>query len=213
MDASSLVFLVGILACTAIYRQRGRLDDRLFFVMTLTVIVLAASDAAAYLLEGRGLPGARQVMIAGNILFYMAFEIFAYLFVLYLDFRIHRSTERVRARELPYFIPCLLILAVLMINLKTGWIFSVDEAQIYHSGPYNDVIFVPAAIYFLISIGKIRQMDRRLVFLCLLAVAVRVAMGVWFRQISSTAFTYTLFLACAHIHVMNQPLMEDKTWA
>jgi len=213
MDASSLVFLVGILACTSIYRQRGRLDDNLYFAMTLTVIALAASDAAAYLLEGRGLPGAREVMIAGNIVFYTAFEVFAYLFVLYLDFRIHRSEERVRARKLPYLIPCLLLLAVLLINLKTGWIFSVDEGQIYHSGPYNNVVFVPAAIYFLIAIGKIRQMDRRLIVLCLLAVAVRIAMGVWFRQISSTAFTYTLFLACAHIHVMNQPLTEDKTWA
>ena len=38
----------------------------------------------------------------------------------------------------------------------------------------------------------------------------RIGFGIWFREISSTAVTYTLFLICTHIRVMNSPINEEK---
>ena len=43
-----------------------------------------------------------------------------------------------------------------------------------------------------------------------LLIASRIGWGFMFRDISSTALTYTLFLVCIHLHVMNAPLVEDK---
>ncbi|HAB93485.1 MAG TPA: hypothetical protein DCF49_01760, partial [Lachnospiraceae bacterium] len=66
MDAAALFFMSGILIYTALYRKRGRLDDKLFFGMVLTNMALAASDATAYLLEGRAFTEAGKMIVACN---------------------------------------------------------------------------------------------------------------------------------------------------
>ena len=209
MDATSLFFMGGILVYTSLYRQRGRMDDKLYFAMLITNIILAAADGVTYMLEGNMVIAGRTLMAAGNTAFFASFEIFAYLYLLYIDFRVYRNDERLRKIKIAYGIPCFLILSLLLVNLKTGWIFSVGENNNYLAGPYNDLVFLPVAFYFVVSLILIRLINVRLVFLGLLLIVTRVAWGVWFRDISSTAFTYTLFLACTHIHVMNQPLYEE----
>ncbi len=210
MDATSLFFMGGILVYTSLYRQRGRTDDKLYFAMLLTNMVLAAADMITYMLEGNLVIAGRTLMAAGNTAFFASFEVFAFLYLLYIDFRVYKSEERLRRIKLTEGIPFYLIIAVLLANLKTGWIFTVSENNNYQAGPWNNLVFIPVALYFLLSLIRIRKINIRLVYLGILLIATRVAWGVWFRDISSTAFTYTLFLACTHIHVMNQPLYEGQ---
>lgn len=210
MDCTALFFLAGILIHTSLYRKRGRIDDRLFFVMVVVNMVLAAADGISYLLEGSAMPAARELLIAGNIIFFTAFEVFPYLFNLYLDYRIYQSREHLRKRKLLYLIPCLLFLVLIPVNFRTGIIFSFDEANMYQSGPYNGLVFIPAGISILISLFQVRRINKRLIYLCFMLIIARVFFGVWFRGISSTAFTYTLFLVSTHIHTMNRSLYEAK---
>ena len=95
-------------------------------------------------------------------------------------------------------------------NLVTGWIYEVDVNGVYQIGPLNGLVFIPAVFYLIISLFQVRRISVHLVFLGIMLVAVRLIWGIWFRDISSTALTYTLFLVCTHVHVMNQPLLEEK---
>ena len=106
-------------------------------------------------------------------------------------------------------IPAFIMIILLVINLKTGILFSVTEENSYQSGPYNYLVFIPVGLYILGSLFMIRFINIRLIALCALLVASRVAWGIWFRDISSTALTYTLFLVCTHIHIMNRSLSEE----
>ena len=208
MDVASLFFMCGILVYTTLYRKRGRLDDRLFYVMVLVNIALAVADGVSYFLEGSSIVAARWLMIACNIVFYEAFAVFPYLFLLYLDYRAYQDKKHTRTVKLLTVAPCLLLFILLMINFKTGWIFWFSEDNMYHSGPLNNLVFIPVIFYVLICLYKVSRTSFRLVFLGLLLIAVRIVWGIWFRGISSTAFTYTLFLVCTHIYVMNRPINE-----
>ena len=209
MDAAALFFMSGILIYTALYRKRGRLDDKLFFGMVLTNMALAASDATAYLLEGRAFTEAGKMIVACNVVFYAAFEIFPYLFLLFLDFRVRKEPEHVRKSSVLYCIPALVIVVLLLLNLRTGWLYSVSKNNIYHTGPYNDVVFLPVAVYSVLILAKLYRIDRRLTLLGIILILARVGFGVWFRSISSTAMTYTLFLVATHIVVMNRTIKEE----
>ena len=209
MDAAALFFLSGILIYTALYRKRGRLDDKLFFGMVLTNMALAASDATAYLLEGRPFTEAGKMIVACNVVFYAAFEIFPYLFLLFLDFRVRKEPEHVRKSSVLYCIPALVIVVLLLLNLRTGWLYSVSKNNIYHTGPYNDVVFLPVAVYSILILAKLYRIDRRLTLLGIILILARVGFGFWFRSISSTAMTYTLFLVATHIGVMNRTIKEE----
>ena len=208
MNASSLFLMCGILTYTELYRKRGRMDDRLFFAMILCNIVLAFADGVSYLLEGSSYPVVNGLMITGNIVFYTMCAVFPYLFLLYLDYRAYDDKGRIKKMQLPAAVPWLLLFALLLINLKTGWLFSFSDDNMYHSGSLNNLVFVPVVIYFLISLSRICKINVRLAFLGILLIVTRIALGIWFRGISSTAFTYTLFLICTHITVMNKPLNE-----
>ncbi len=209
MDAAALFFMSGILIYTALYRKRGRLDDKLFFGMVLTNMALAASDATAYLLEGRAFTEAGKMIVACNVVFYAAFEIFPYLFLLFLDFRVRKEPEHVRKSSVLYCIPALVIVVLLLLNLRTGWLYSVSKNNIYHTGPYNDVVFLPVAVYSVLILAKLYRIDRRLTLLGIILILARVGFGFWFRSISSTAMTYTLFLVATHIVVMNRTIKEE----
>ena len=209
MDITALFILTGLLIYTAIYRQRGRLDDRLFFSMVIVNIVLAAADCMTYMLEGKTMLFGRELMIAGNMIFSAAFEIFSYLFILYLDYRAFQSERRIRLWKLIYSIPALILIILLFVNLDTGILFSVTDGNSYQSGPYYYIVFIPVGIYILGCALLCIRINIRLIFLCVLLVAARLACGIWFRDVSSTAVTYTLFLVCTHIYMMNRSLSEE----
>ncbi len=210
IDTASVLFLVGMLVYTSLYRRRGRLDDGLFFVMILTDLILSAADAVTYVLDGSSAAFAREGMITGNLIFFTAFELFPYLYYLYVEYRQGTPREKLRKIKLWYAAPLAAMLAMLLASPKTGWIFSIDESNTYYSGPLNLLIYVPFGLCFLASLCcLIRGKRWHLVLLGMLLVVIRVAMGIWAREISSTSFTFALFLACAHIHAMNQPLMEE----
>ncbi len=209
LDVTSLFFMGGLLIYTALYRKRGRLDDKLFLAMIVSNMFVAVTDMVNYLADGSGYGNAEPVLIVGNLLFYAAFEIFPYLYILFLDYRLYQDIARIRKIKLWYAIPCTLILILLSTSLLNGWIFSVNSDGLYQFGPWNNLVFVPVAFYFLCASIRLGKINTRLVFLGILLIITRILLGAWFRDISSTAMIYTLFLVCTHIHVMNSPLNEE----
>lgn len=210
LDVSSLFFLGGILIYTALYRKRGRLDDRLFLAMILVNMAYAAVELLSYTQEGLQIPFMRGLMIVENTVVYAALVLFPYLYMLYTDFRANKDQRRLRRIKLLYGIPCLIYFAILGINLKTGWIFSISKSCEFIDGPIDQIVFIPIIFYFTVSLFRVYRINKRLVFLGLMILAARMILDVCFRPIQSTSFIYTLFLAFAHIHVMNQPLAEEK---
>ncbi|MBR6705853.1 MAG: histidine kinase [Clostridia bacterium] len=210
MDAASLFLLTGLLFYTVLYRKRGHADDKMFFALIIINMVLAASDMLTYIVDGLGYAGSRRIMNVGNLIFFTAFEAFPCLFFFYLHYRANRDMVRLK-KIIPWaLIPYAFAMLLLQVNLMTGWIYNVDINGVYQSGPWNGLVFIPAVFYLMISLFQVRRISVLLVFLGIMLAAVRLIWGIWFRDISSTALTYTLFLVCTHVHVMNQPLLEEK---
>ena len=210
MDASSLFFLAGILIYTSMYRKRGRLDDRIFTAMIFVNMVYVIAELMSYTLEGLSIPFMRDLMVVENTVVYAAMVLFPYLFMLYTDFRAFYDPQRLRRVALWYGIPCLVYFAVLGLNLITGWIFTIDESCMFIDGPIDQIVFIPIFFYVALSLFRVYRIDIRLVYLGILLSVVRILWDLWFRPIQSTTFIYTLYLAVAHIHAMNQPLAEDN---
>ena len=172
--------------------------------------VTMAADALTYLWEGSANPSVRVLIMIGNIVFYAAFELFPYFYLLYLDFRVYGSKDRLRKLKVLYGIPCFVILAMLLLNLWTRWFFVIGEDNLYYYGPVHNLVFVPVVLYFLVCLERVRKLSLRLVCLGTLVIVSRILWGIWFRGISSTAFTYTLYLVCTHIYVMDQSIYEEN---
>ncbi|MBQ6373864.1 MAG: histidine kinase [Clostridia bacterium] len=211
MDVMTLFLLGGILIYTSPYRKRGRLDDRLFFGMALVNIALAVSELSSYLLETGSASAARILMYAENTVFFAMVVFFPYLFLLYLDHRLHHDRARLRRLKLLYGIPCALFFILLIVNLKSGWIFSITQKNAYRSGPVDQLVFVPILFYFLVALTRAYRINPRLALLGVLLILSRIVWDIWYIDISSTAFMYTIFLVSAHVHVMNRSMLNEET--
>ena len=209
MDLAALFFMIGLMIYTSLYRKRGRLDDRLFFGMIVTNAVLAASELISFLVEDTPLIYMRELMYAENTVFYAALELFPYLFLLYIDYRAYRDKKRINKLKLLYAIPCLLFFILLAVNLKTGWIFSITKTNTYHSGPIDQVVFIPLLLYFVLIMIRAFKINPLLVLLGVLLIGTRIIWDIWYIGISSIAFIYALALVCAHIHALNRQMLRE----
>ena len=102
----------------------------------------------------------------------------------------------------------------MILNLKTGWIFSVGEGNIYQPGFLAKQFWlpiIPVLFYLLFSLIKISRADKHLAGLGLLLIASRLVWEIWYPGISSTSFVFTLFIVCTHIYVMNHPIPEEAS--
>ena len=212
MNAVSLLLLGGIMIYTSLYRKRGRLKDKLFFDLILANAAMDVVELLSYLVEYTAFPFARALMIAGSTVFSMILVFFPYLLLVYIDYSGDSDESRVRKAKLLYAIPCLLSLVLLIINLKTGWIFSIDEGNVFKSGPhhgYRLFTAVPVLFYYLPSLVKIVKTDKHLAVLGAVLLITRTIWALWYPDISSTSFMYTLVLVCAHLYELNLPLYEE----
>ena len=212
MNAVSLLLLGGIMIYTSLYRKRGRLKDRLFFDLILANAAMAVVELLSYLPEYTAFPFARALMIAGNTIYCMILVFFPYLLLVYIDYSSDSDERRIRKMKLLYAVPALVFLILLIINLKTGWIFSIGEGNEFKSGSHNGYqLFtsVPVLFYYLLSLVKIVKTDKHLAVLGTVLLITRTVWALWYPDISSAPFMYTLVLVCAHLYELNRPLYEE----
>ena len=84
-----------------------------------------------------------------------------YAWCLYVDFRVYRSTGRLRRRHLLLGAPLLVVLLLLVTNLfGTGWIFSISADNLYHRGPLNILLYLLLFGYYAESVWQVHKAKR-----------------------------------------------------
>lgn len=212
MNSASLLLMTGLFIFTSLYRKRGRPDDRLFLGLILTNLMMTLGESLSYLLEYLSHPIVRLLMIAGNTAFYIAMVFFPYLLLMYFESRLDPDSGKLRRKKLLYGIPCFLFVIVMLINLKTAWIFSIGENNSFISGKFDEMLFLPVIpvwIYLAVSLIRLIRIDKRLLAVLFVLLASMGAAEISFGGISSTSFFYTLILVCLHLSEMNRPLNEE----
>ena len=211
MNLTSLLFMIGILMYGSLFRKLGRMNVRLFFAMVITNIVLSSATVLSYLLEVSPFSYVAAIMFLINTVYYAAVVFFAFLLLLYLDSLIYQNDTRFRKIKLLYGIPLLLFTAVLLINLDTGWIFTIEEGNVFHSGPFDELVYVPLIFYLLISLVRAYRIDPYLAFLGFVLIIFQAIGDILFRNITNAAFTYAMLLVCIYTYAINHPLdMEAR---
>ena len=214
LDAASLFLMGGILVYTSRYRKRRRLEDRLFFYMILSNSAMAVSEIISDGLEFTLYPFVKEIMITGYTVLFLSLVVFSYLLFLYVDYLYVPDKSHLRKRKLWFGIPCFLFFVVMIVNLKTGWIFSVEGGNVYRAGFLVERYLLPqlpVLFYLFLSLFLSVKFNKRLAAISLLLIVSALAWELWYREISSTAFTYTLYLVCIHIYVMNHPISEEAS--
>ena len=210
LDVSSIMLVLGILLQTRFMRQSGRRSDRLFFWMLFITVVMAVTDILGYLTEGIADPTLILVQYASMTVFYLALTVLVMIWLGYCSLRFKAQEKKEARVPRAVFIPGVLVLCLIIINLFTGWVFRIDETGAYYHGLLFIPMYVVFAFYLVIGfvyIGKYRAADRRaLIPLWIYVVPIAVSLVVTFviGEISMAALGTAITIVFTHLGTMNE---------
>ena len=111
-------------------------------------------------------------------------------------------------------IPFFLFSAVMIVNLKTGWIFSIGEGNTFQRGPLDAGFFLPQCFilfYLFLSLIRMYRINHRLAVPGLLLILASLVWELWVQPISSKSLIFTLFILFVCLYVMNHPISEEAS--
>ena len=210
IDIIAMFLLLGLIQLTRIYRQRGKLKDKIFFAMLLLDLLMTVTDISVELLNYSTSATLRVVMILTSTILTVAFQILCLLVLLYLICFLPGGAEKVKKNYKLYAIPALLASVMLIINIFGGFLFYADsETGQYLHGPVYELVLVPTVIYAVMCIRTLWDVNRQGIFLFLMLLVVRLGLESAFRSVSSTPSVYAVVLIYLLVGTMNRSFHEE----
>ena len=141
--------------------SKNSVGTALFCRILVVTLLAQATETISFLLDG--VPGAasRFWLYLMNTVCTGATVCVGFAWCLYVDFRVYRSTGRLRRRHLFLGAPLLAVLALLAANLfGTGWIFTISADNVYHRGPLNGLLYLLLFGYYAESVWQVHKAKR-----------------------------------------------------
>jgi hypothetical protein len=189
---------------------------RLFLVMVWTILALLTLDSAC----GRSRAGVATRRVAANYWFNLAYFLIhpipPLVYILYGDYRARGDYLRLRTMIRRLCALYATFVALILYNLKTGWLYSVDSANHYFRGPFYPIYIaiaysLIAYLFFFIMVNR-HKIDRR-EFLPLILFPIPPMIGGLLQLVFfGTTFLWpgmTLSLLVVYLHVQNLHLNKD----
>lgn len=156
------VNLIAIILAAILIRQtvsrtsRGEFSNIVYLISLGILIVMCISDVAGLVSDGRSYPGAHFVVLAGNSIYLAASATITFTWMLFFQIRLKQVRTLVSWKIILFGLPLILFFASLIINLRYGFLFTVDANHTYLRGTnisfhwITEVIYVAAALVQLV---------------------------------------------------------------
>ena len=146
-----------LILCFIAYQSKNNISQqmsRILFRNTVYGIMFTlALDILWMLIDGRLFPGGRLLNAVVNAVFLSAAEVLGVLWYLYvLETLDHHITKKLFRLML---LPVMFFIALNLLSVKTGWIFYIDDKNVYVRGQYFWVQIVGSLSLLLISLVHI----------------------------------------------------------
>lgn len=128
------------------------LDDQLFDGILLAAMVEQLMDAGQWLLDGASFAGSYALQVFCYTLGHAVAPLIICLWAMYCDIRTNMDENGLKRRIPLYLLPMALHGLLLLANLFTPLVFTIDAAHVYHRGHYFVVYMALMFFYGLVSL-------------------------------------------------------------
>ncbi len=134
------------------------LGEKLFTALIVAHIAVLVIDGLANIPLGSPHPYMQPLLYATNTAYYFNIDVVIFLWLVFTDYRISADVAGLKKRMALYILPCAGILLLLIVNILTGWVFSIDKSSQFVRG----ILYVPftAAIWLTVLIPSVMALQR-----------------------------------------------------
>ena len=150
-NGTSMLLLFFLMICRRMARQKRRPVDVVFTVIIWIAFMGSFLEPFTFLLDGREGTLFRIVNLFSNSLEYACTATAATLWMWYVDLSLYHEVKRLR-RYLPQVGVWLCLIALLIVNVFGGFLFTVDEHNVYARQPVGYIFYVYLVLSYLTSI-------------------------------------------------------------
>ncbi len=122
------------------YKVGRLLDIQLLAEMMNFTVLECIFDTLVFWIDGQMFFGARAINYTGNIIYYILKIVIVYFWPLFIEYKISSSIERVKKLATILAIPMIACSVLVLTTPITGFIFSINENNIYTRNGYHFLI-------------------------------------------------------------------------
>ena len=136
-NAIGLALLISLLVTSFMTRERRHLDDRIFTALILACAGACIADPISWFVDARPEPWAFTLNNLTNSFLYLCSAICPYLWVLYVDVRLHKGTNRIRNWHPVVGVPAAVLVLMVLGNIFGHYMFSISDDNVYSRLPLS----------------------------------------------------------------------------
>lgn len=201
-----------------IYKQntRNEWSTKLFLVIAYTLSAVNILEGVTWVLNGIRHPWGVYIIYVTNTLLLAFNSLPAVVWVAYADYKIFNDMEKLKKRFKWYLIPFYISVILLLLNLSTGIVFTVDENNVYSRS--IGVYIIAMMTYLMITILYIntkkykKQIDGKVLQSIFLFMLIPIIAGIIQMLIYGTLLIWPAFILAtliAFIQVEKDAVLRD----
>ena len=146
----AVVLMLWVTTRTRIHEEM--ISERLYRIMLFVTMLQCLVETLSFVVDGRQFEGARLLALVFNSYLFGANIFFAFIWTVYVDYRLFRSLRRLH-KFYPFIgIPALLIAIGAVLNLFFPVFFEISEENVYSRTGLSTVTFITAYLYLMYSL-------------------------------------------------------------
>ena len=159
-NAIGLALLISLLVTSFMTRERRHLDDRIFTALILTCAGACIADPITWFVDLRPEPWAFTLNNLGNTYLYLCSAICPYLWVLYVDTRLHKGTNRIRNWHPVVGVPAAVLVLLVLGNVFGHYMFTISGDNEYSRLPLSYANYILMFGQFFYSVWLKHRYER-----------------------------------------------------
>ena len=151
-NGTSLFLLIILIICRHMTSQTRRPVDKIFSAIILIGVMGTILEPFTFLIDGKGGGFFWFVSILSNTVEYASTATVAVLWVWYVDLNLNHDVKRLKTKFAPMLIIWAILMLLLLGNIFGGFVFSIDENNVYSRQPLGYAFYIFLLISYLTSI-------------------------------------------------------------
>lgn len=141
---------------------KNSVDQKLFKLLIVSVIAVLIFDSGTWFIDGKTFRYAREINYITTIIYLILNPVTCFFCLLYGKSKLSVEKGLTFKSLLLYCLPVIINAIFVVVSLKTGWLFYIDEMNIYHRGEYLLITLILSFIYiFLMSVNVLKQARKK----------------------------------------------------
>ena len=210
------VLMIILLISSRTHARTVFVDEKIFLTMVWLTLSLCTAEFLSFLVDGATFPGAMMLNRILNSLLFAANISFAFIWTVYVDFKVYGDQQRLRRRYVWIGLPAAAIVLMSLLNLFSDVFFTISAENVYSRTSLVPLTYLCSYGYLLYGMTLVygrKNQGRKYLFLPVMVFMIPIMIGslcqFFFYGLSLVWVSVAVAVVSLYINVQNEDAYVD----